>query len=94
MEAKNKYHPIYIGDLDQKDDSHHVWHDDSASYCTMSMDQLNKNMAVRLELIASFLGGEDVYDDDGNKTGEKTPQLITVEEAKELLNFKDARTKD
>lgn len=43
--------------------------------------------AGKLQLIRELLGGEDVYDDDGNPTGEKTPQIITPEEAKKLLEI-------
>lgn len=49
---------------------------------------MNADIAGRVEMIRSLLGGEDLYDDFGNKTGEKTAQLITKEQAIELLNFK------
>lgn len=44
--------------------------------------------AAKLELVTEYLGGQDILDDDGEPTGEKTVALITPEEARKLLGFK------
>lgn len=51
------------------------------------MKKLNGSVAGRLEMIRSLLGGEAVLDDDGNPTGELTPQIITEEQARKLIGM-------
>lgn len=45
--------------------------------------------AVRLELIIELLGGQPVYDENDNDTGEVTPSFITLEDARKLLEIDD-----
>jgi len=40
---------------------------------------------AKLQMIMELLGGQSIYDDLGQPTGEKTAQLITEEQAKQLL---------
>lgn len=37
----------------------------------------------------TLLGGATIYDEDGEPTGAVTPPMITIEEAKRLLNMED-----
>lgn len=43
--------------------------------------------AGKLEIINTLLGGQPIFDENGNPTGEMTPSLITKEQALELLNM-------
>lgn len=45
--------------------------------------------AVKLEMVMSLLGGQPIYDEYGNPTGEVTPALITQQEAMKLLGFNE-----
>lgn len=40
---------------------------------------------AKLQIVMELLGGQEIYDEYGDPTGEKTPQLITEEQAKQLL---------
>lgn len=53
----------------------------------MTEGELPITTTGRINIVMELLGGQDVYDDDGNKTGEKTPRLITIEQARELLSL-------
>lgn len=45
--------------------------------------------AQKMELIMALLGGQPIYDEYGDDTGEVTPSLITKEQALKLLNLPD-----
>jgi hypothetical protein len=59
------------------------------SGAAIELTSINSTTAGKVEMVMELLGGRDVLDDCGCPTGEKTPQLITPEEAKKLLGFKD-----
>ena len=45
--------------------------------------------AEKVQIIMELLGGQDILDEDGEPTGEKTVTLITKEEALRLLMGED-----
>jgi len=50
--------------------------------------------AEKLQIVMELLGGQPIYDEYGNPTGDVTAQLITKEQALELLNFNEDNEHD
>lgn len=44
-------------------------------------------MAGKLHMIMELLGGQDILDEDGEPTGEKTASFISLEDARKLLEL-------